>query len=156
MDPQPAPAPAPMSAPAPVSAPVSSGSYISAPHLLVKPGWEGLKPNLGVYLGTYLAIIAVVLVVAVIGGILTAIFHWLGLLIGLVIAIIGFLALARLIVAPYRVLLAAAKREKITFNQATTSPEGFAVRFLLTGILLGLILVVGFVLLIIPGLWLLV
>ncbi len=156
--PPPAP-PTPPPAPAqPASAPAPEGEYISNPFKLFGRSWRALKLNFGsfmkmilTYIGVTVGFTFVAVAIAIFAGKGGG-----GAVIGVGAAVIlGIIAIAfflvRLVAAFMVLALASARGTKMSFGDARTAGKPYAWRLVGYGVLYTLLVLVGYVLLIVPG-----
>jgi hypothetical protein len=153
---------APSSAPKPAASPHKTPShpahiadYESNPIALLRPSWEGFKLNAAPIIGAILAVIALILGLVVIAAVIGAVSHNIAVMVCAVIAafLVGALVIA-LLLAPAltRLQLASARRHKMTWSEARADSVRVGWRLFLVGLLVGLTVLGGLILLIVPGL----
>jgi hypothetical protein len=124
-------------------------AYHSNPFELLRPGYEGAKLNLKVYLLLILALIGVF------GG-LALVAYLLFKVMPIVAVVLGFAAFIFLMIyiapIPYRLVLAMARHKKVDFDKVTARDLSLGWKVTWTQLLAGLIIIGGFILLIVPGL----
>jgi hypothetical protein len=130
-------------------------AYESNPLRLVKPSWEGFKLNWTAFL-----LWVISLILAAVAGL--AVLFSAGLVFGLkagvvfaLIMIIPVVVVLALYFGPaiYRITLAMARREQIMFTAAFSKDWRLGGRLMLTQMLAGLVTILGFIALVIPGLF---
>jgi hypothetical protein len=160
--PQPAasPAPQPEAAPTAPVAPASSQpdtGYISNPFALFGPGWQAIKVNLGTWVQTILLAILIfglTFVLPAVFLVATSRFHsgaWVALAVVAVAFLVGVYALARFAGTSQVLTLAGAKGQHLSLGQAFSQGKPFGWRILAFSILYAIIVGIGFILLIVPG-----
>jgi len=155
------PPPIPPVPPGPPTAAAASagGEYISNPFKLFGPSWRALKLNVGsllvallAYIGTFLAAAAIIGILAFIGSIVGGPTRPILVAVGFIAGIVVAVALIVRIVGAFMVLiLASARGTKMSFGQALTTGKPYGWRLLGYTILYAIIVAVGWVLLIVPG-----
>lgn len=152
---QPAPAPAPAPMPEAMPTPAHHTAYESNPFKLIRPSFEGFKLN-------WRALVLLILIVAglIFAAVVVTVVTYMAtqslgttVLVGLA-AFLAYMyfAVVKLTPAGYRIQLAMGRHQKIAFKQALDFPAVVGWKIVWTGILGGLIVLVGLLLLIIPGL----
>ena len=134
-------------------------SYHSNPLELIRPSINGLGKVWLQYLSaTFLYLMAMVLTMAVAGGVAWAAYRT-GAAVGVIIVeafVVGLILLigASIFFMPafYRIILAAAHQRTILLRKAFEDDWSVGVRLVLTQLLAGIFILVGLVLLVVPGL----
>lgn len=129
--------------------------YQSNPVALLGPSWDGFKLNAGLIVGLVAAMLAVIIVTAGIGLVAGAVPHNpLILALILVLIVVVDLIVIAVVLAPAitRVQLASARHHQLTWAEARHGSPQVGWRLLGAALLIGLTVIGGLILLIVPGL----
>lgn len=123
-------------------------SYHSNPFELIRPGINGLKPNVLVYFLTLLSYIAVFFVVFAVAFVSASAVPALALVF---VPLSLILFISYLILPFYRLTLASAKHQSMPLGEAFRPDVALSWKFFGTQILSALFIILGFIALIVPG-----
>jgi hypothetical protein len=139
-----------------IKTPKQSTQEFPSAFSLFEPSWEAIKLNFGTFLVLLLAVLGAISVAALIGLLFATAFKDTPVLLYSALAVLGVALLGVCMVlapATVHVQIKSAQKTTVGFNNALEQGKKYIWRFWGMSLLVGLIVIVGFILLIVPGIF---